>query len=142
MSTDHDPVPGPASIQDALGSLYNTVVLDLFEHPHNAGRCPPGPDVIEGEAGCREDGAQVRFSGRVAEGRITEIRFQAYGCPHTLAAAAWLTDRLAGRSIDELEAWNWRELADRLQVPLEKRGRLLILEDAVRALARAWRQRR
>ena len=38
----------------------------------------------------------------------------------------------------EVEGLSYREIAEALQVPTEKRGRLLILEDAVRALADAW----
>jgi NifU-like protein involved in Fe-S cluster formation len=75
---------------------------------------------------------------RVVEQRVADVRFLAFGCPHLLAAASWLTDRLRGAGREELLAWDWREAADALDVPPAKFGRLLTLQDAVRDLARNW----
>ena len=49
-----------------------------------------------------------------------------------------LTDRLRGAGPAQLEAWDWREAAAALEVPAAKYGRLLTLQDAVRAAARNW----
>lgn len=103
-----------------------------------AGRLPPGPDVAAGIAGDREHGAEIELSCRVTAGRITEARFRAFGCPHFLAAASWLTDRLRGARREEIEGWDWREVAEALEVPAAKFGRLLTLQDAVRSVARNW----
>ena len=103
-----------------------------------AGRWPAGTDVVTAQAGDREQGAEVQLSMRVVEGRSAELRFLAFGCPHFLAAASWLTDRLRGARRDELAVWDWREAADALEVPPAKFGRLLILQDAVHGLARNW----
>ncbi len=54
-----------------------------------------------GEAGSARCGDQVRLDLAVAEGRITDARFQAYGCPAAIAAAAELTARLPGLSVLE-----------------------------------------
>jgi hypothetical protein len=37
-----------------------------------------------------------------------------------------------------LAAWDWQEAARALEVPPAKFGRLLMLQDAVRAAARNW----
>lgn len=102
------------------------------------GAFAPAPDVATGRAGDREQGAEVVLQCRVAGGRAVELRFQAFGCPHLLAAASWLTDRLRGAAAAELEAWDWREAAAALDVPPAKYGRLLTLQDAARAAARNW----
>ena len=78
------------------------------------------------------------LSARLGGQRIEEVRFEAYGCPHCIAAGSWLSERLVGLTLDRLRAWRWREADQALQFPLEKRGRLLILEDAVHALGEAW----
>jgi NifU-like protein involved in Fe-S cluster formation len=78
------------------------------------------------------------LSARVAGDRIEAVRFEAYGCPHCIAAGSWLTERLVGLSKAELRQWTWRAADDALRFPPEKRGRLLILEDAVRSLSEAW----
>jgi NifU-like protein involved in Fe-S cluster formation len=131
---DRDPVPGsPAD--------YNRLVIEHFERPRNSGRFEAGEDVIEGVAGKVSQGAMFMLTARIAEGRISAVRYEVYGCPHCVAAGSWLSERLIGATADDLRAWSWREAADTLQVPAEKRGRLLILEDALRALAEDWRRR-
>lgn len=119
---------------------YSDVVVDHFERPRNVGRFERAADVIEGSAGRREQGVVFTLSARVADSFIKSVRFQAYGCPHCIAAGSWLSERLVGCTQDELQRLSWREVAAALDMPAEKRGRLLILEDAVRALAEAWRR--
>ncbi len=124
---------------DSAAAL-SPLALDHFEFPRNVGAVA-GANVVQGSAGNRELGANVCFSLRVAQARVAEIRFRAYGCPHTIAAASWLTQRLHGAAVEDLERCSWREIEDALSVPPQKRGKLLILEDAMRAAARAWRQK-
>lgn len=119
---------------------YSSLVIDHFDHPRNAGRLPPAQDVIEAGAGSREQGATFHLSAQVAGAAIAAVRVETYGCPHCIAAGSWISERLAGASIEELANWNWREIATALEVPAEKRGRLLILEDAIHRLAVAWRK--
>jgi NifU-like protein involved in Fe-S cluster formation len=120
---------------------YSSLVVEHFTRPRNAGRFAPASDVIEGSAGSMSQGVRFDLSARVRDERIVEVRFEAYGCPHCLAAGSLLSERLQGSTLDDLQTWSWRGAAEELQIPLEKRGRLLILEDAVRALAAAWKLR-
>ena len=103
-----------------------------------AGELAPGPGVAQARAGDREQGAEVLLQVRVEAGRAAELRFRAFGCPHFIAAASWLTDRLRGATRAGLEGWDWREAATALEVPPAKFGRLLVLQDAVRTLAGNW----
>jgi NifU-like protein involved in Fe-S cluster formation len=103
-----------------------------------AGDLPAGPGVVYGVAGDAEQGARVRFEFRVEGGRVLEARFRAFGCPHFIACASWLTDRLRGADRADLEDWDWREAAEAVEVPPAKFGRLLTLQDAVREAARNW----
>jgi nitrogen fixation protein NifU and related proteins len=122
-------------------SDYNALALEHFERPRNVGRLAPGHGVIAGMAGKREQGVQFVLTARIAGDHLAELRFEAYGCPHCIAAGSVLTERLQGATYDRLAQWSWRELAATLGVPTAKRGRLLILEDAVHALAADWRSR-
>ena len=117
---------------------YPPTVVEHFRHPRNSGSFAAGARVIRGVAGSVAQGTLFALSARVAAERIEAVRFEAYGCPHCIAAGSWLTERLVGLTRAELQAWNWREADQQLQFPPEKRGRLLILEDAVRALGEAW----
>ena len=120
---------------------YNALAIEHFERPRNVGRFIPAPEVIEGTAGKREQGVRFALSAHLDGDRIAEVRFEAYGCPHCIAAASRLTESLRGATYEQLEQWSWRDLAAELAVPTAKRGRLLILEDAIRALAADWRRK-
>jgi len=121
-------------------SRYSALVIDHFDHPRHSGQFEPAADVIEGTAGRVADGVQFTLSARIAGDVIADVRFRALGCPHCIAAASWLSERLVGMSRQELTQWHWREVAAALEVPTDKRGRMLVLEDAVRALGQQWLQ--
>jgi cysteine desulfurase len=97
-----------------------------------------GPTVVSGEAGGPGTEAWVRFDLLVADGIVKDARFKSYGCPHTLGVASWLTGQLAGRRRDDLVPGSPAGWAEALAVPAEKLGRLLTVEDALRACAREW----
>jgi NifU-like protein involved in Fe-S cluster formation len=103
-----------------------------------AGALPAGPGVVHGAAGDAEQGAQVEFDFRVEDDRVRAVRFRAFGCPHLVASASWLTERLLGARRADLQDWDWREAAAALEVPPAKFGRLLTLQDALRDAARNW----
>jgi NifU-like protein involved in Fe-S cluster formation len=117
---------------------YSAAVVDHFQHPRNSGRWERGEGVIKGVAGSIAQGTMFVLSARVAGDRLEAVRFEAYGCPHCIAAGSWLSERLVGLTQTELRQWNWRAADDALKFPPEKRGRLLILEDSVKALSEAW----
>lgn len=121
------------------GMDYSPLVAEHFANPRNAGVLAPGPSVIAGSAGSAAQGVQFAFSVRVEGEHIREVRQQVYGCPHSIAAASWLSERLVGATLEDLQQWRWREIVAALEVPASKRGRMLVLEDALRALERAWR---
>ena len=91
-----------------------------------------------GAAGHEARGVRVELSLRVSDGRVRAAAFRAYGCPHVIAACSWLAERLVGLNRDELAAWDWREVQQTLDVPPQKFGRLLTIQDAARDAARNW----
>jgi NifU-like protein involved in Fe-S cluster formation len=114
---------------------YSPLVIEHFDRPCNAGRLPAGPDVIQASAGSVAQGTSFHLSARLSGGSITAMQFEAYGCPHCIAAASWTTQRLVGSGLEALAHWDWRPVAQMLEIPAEKRGRMLILQDAVKRLA-------
>jgi cysteine desulfurase len=91
---------------------------------------------VAGEAGSIASGTWVRFALEFDGARVTDARYKVYGCPHTVAATAWFADRLRGRRLDEVLAAGVTEAAQQLTVPVEKLGRLLVIEDALRECQR------
>ncbi|MEY4763026.1 MAG: hypothetical protein RLZZ200_2882 [Pseudomonadota bacterium] len=97
-----------------------------------------GDDIRIGEAGAARLGTWVRMLLCVREGRIAEARFQAYGCPHVLAACVQVVAALRGQPADAPRPGTpeaWRGAVD---APIEKLGRFLIIEDALRNTIPTW----
>jgi len=78
-------------------------VLAHFRAPVGAGRLAAGaPGVASAEARDPEGGQRVRLHLRLsADGRLEDVRFQAFGCPVTIAVASAAVERLRGRSRDQ-----------------------------------------
>jgi NifU-like protein involved in Fe-S cluster formation len=114
---------------------YNDVTLEYFENPAAAGVLS-GPGTLRGAAGDRAHGTWVQFDLRVEAGMVQAARFLAFGCPHTIAVAAWLAGHAPGSELRPALPESVAQLSERFAVPVEKRGRLLIIEDAWLACVR------
>ena len=117
---------------------YNQEVRRRLHALPGWGDLPDAASVAKGRAGDREQGTEVAFAVRIERNRVAEARFRAFGCPHVLAAASWLAEAALGLDCDQLAAWDWLEAASVLGVPPAKFGRLLTLQDAIRAVVRNW----
>jgi NifU-like protein involved in Fe-S cluster formation len=91
--------------------------------------------VFRGAAGTRSQGTWVQFDLQVQLDRIQAARFLAFACPHTIAVAEWLTQEALGATLLRSLPVSVQALRDRFEVPVEKTGRLLIVEDAWAAAA-------
>lgn len=110
---------------------YNEAVLARFAAPRYAGELQ-GPDVVHGRAGSAATGREVVFNLRLAAGGA-ELRFLAYGCPHTIAAADLAAERLAGGDRETLTAFRGLSLVEELALPANKLAVALVVEDALQA---------
>ncbi len=114
---------------------YSAEVLALFERLPGAGPLPPGGgQAVVGEAVALEQGAWIRFDARVESGRIVDCRFSAWGCPHTLAAAARVAAEVRKLGCVDEAAIDTMRLAKELDAPPEKTGRMLVVGEALAAL--------
>ena len=113
---------------------YSPVLLDHFLNPRNAGlmRQPDGVGVDE-YAGC---GDLARFFLRVRDGRVSEVRFQTYGCGPTIAAASAASERVTGRAVEELVNIKAQEVEDALDgLPDDRKHAADVVAGALRAAA-------
>lgn len=93
---------------------------------------------LRGEAGSAGQGTWIVFHARVEAGCIAELTFQAYGCPHVIAACSRVTEQLTGAPIEAIPAVDPAALMRELEIPVQKHGSLLILHDALRNCWRDW----
>ena len=103
-----------------------------------AGDWPAGARRVSGEAGAQADGTWVRFHLLISGDNVKDARFQAFACPHTTDTAAWLCAQLPGRTRRELIPGGPAQWATARAVPVEKLGRLLLVEDALRDCLTQW----
>lgn len=119
------------SLVDA--SMYSDDVLARFQAPPRAGWLE-SPSRIGHAASAVRD-SEVHFALQLDGERIAAVRFRARGCPHTIAAASLVAERLEGGSAVALADFDAGFLVDSLPLPAGKLDLKLLLEDAVRAAA-------
>ena len=116
---------------------YTPEVVRRFDSPRRAGELRAGlPGLVSGEAEDRTLQVWVRFQLQVIDGVVRAARFAAFGCPHTVAAASCAAERLEGRLVSDVARLDMRAIERELGVPIEKRGKLLRIEDALAACGR------
>lgn len=112
---------------------YNALTQRYFDAAPTAGVLE-GTDVHRGASGHRAQGTWVQFDLRIDAGIIRSARFLCFGCPHTIAVSAWVAEQGVGTALRAASRAALPEsvldLSRRFAVPVEKRGRLLIIEDA------------
>ena len=111
---------------------YSARVRELFDAPEHAGRLEGALHVASDEQGVR-----VSLFATVEDGRLTALRFLAWGCPHVIAAAEAFCTAYEGQAVTELAEFSANDLMQSLPVPVAKTGRILVIEDAVRSLGSA-----
>ena len=114
---------------------YSELTRRYFASAERAGTLP---GTFRGAAGDRAQGTWVQFDVQCDSGKVSDARFLVFGCPHTIATAAWLAETVVGTAPRCDIPESVQALRERFEVPVEKLGRLLIVEDALkRALAAA-----
>jgi NifU-like protein involved in Fe-S cluster formation len=117
---------------------YVSAAKRRFDAPAHAGEVASGiPGTLTGEASDRTLQVWVRFQLQTSGGTVQRARFRAFGCPHTVAAAEWVAERIEGARIESARGFDVETLRAELDVPVEKLGKLLKVEDALGA---CWRE--
>ena len=117
---------------------YSLAVKRHFAAPQRARELPAGSSgLVAGEAEDRSLHVWVRFQLQIVDETIAAAGFQAFGCPHTIAAASVVAEWLEGRSVEAARGLDVKAVCAELEIPVEKLGKLLRIEDALAACCRA-----
>ncbi len=93
---------------------YSDTVLEHFRHPHNVGKIDdPDGKATEGSPAC---GDMVAVYIKVDEesGRISDIKFESYGCASNIATGSIITELAMGKTLDEARKITWKQASDAL----------------------------
>ena len=95
----------------------------------------------EGFSGSPTERNYMRFTIRVEDGRINEVKFQSYTCLVAVAACSMLTVMVKGKTVAEAEAITLEMLAAELgEVPPERIDRCELAVEALRNAISNYRQ--
>ena len=113
---------------------YNARVRELFAGTAHAGHLNDATVLANDDQGVR-----VELTALADGDDVRQIRFRAWGCPHTIAACEAACAELEGGKVADLENYAVSELMQSLAVPAEKSARILVIEDTVRQLGASLR---
>jgi nitrogen fixation protein NifU and related proteins len=119
---------------------YSDTLVEHFLHPRNAGLMRDTDGVGEDRyAGC---GDLARFFLKSVGCVVSDVRFQAYGCGPTIAAASAASELVAGRPLGDVTGLEAREVERAVDgLPEDRRHAADVVAGALRAAARACLER-
>lgn len=82
-------------------ATYSAAIMDHFLHPRNAGMlATPTLRVAVTNELC---GDEMTMTINLRDGRISEARFQSFGCAVAIATASMLTEAITGKTLGEAD---------------------------------------
>jgi nitrogen fixation NifU-like protein len=93
---------------------YTDKVLEHFRHPRNVGKIEnPDGNAMEGSPACGDMvGVQIKVDPDTK--RITDIKFESYGCASNIATGSIITELAKGKTLEEAKKINWKEASEAL----------------------------
>lgn len=93
---------------------YNEIVLEHFRNPHNVGKIEnPDGKATEGSPACG-DMVSVYIKVEPETKKITDVKFESYGCASNIATGSIITELSKGKTIDEAKKITWKEASEAL----------------------------
>jgi len=121
---------------------YSEIVMEHFRHPRNVGRIEdPDAKSIEGSPACG-DMVAVYLKVDPEKLRITDIKFESYGCASNIATGSIITEMAKGRTLEEAKAITWKQASEALGgLPPIKTHCSVLAVDGLRAAIQNYEER-
>ena len=121
---------------------YSETVMEHFRNPRNVGRMEdPDGKAVEGSPAC---GDMVAVYLKVDDDsqRITDIRFESYGCASNIATGSIITELAKGATIQEAKEITWKRASEALGgLPPIKTHCSVLAVDGLRAAVENYEER-
>jgi len=116
-----------------VGPMFSEMVLEHFQRPRNAGELAGATATVEvSNPAC---GDVLRLAVIVEGGVVREARFLCRGCTASIASASVLTEKMKGRTVEELKKMHAAEIAAELGgLPPASFHAAQLAEDGVKAI--------
>jgi len=121
---------------------YSEIVMEHFRHPRNVGRMEDADaKAIEGSPACG-DMVAVYLKVDPQTLRITDIKFESYGCASNIATGSIITELAKGKPLEEAKQITWKEASDALGgLPPIKTHCSVLAVDGLRAAIQNYEER-
>ena len=111
---------------------YSEKVMEHFMHPRNVGEIEDADGV--GTVGNPVCGDMMTFYIKVADGRLSDVKFKTFGCGAAIAVSSMVSEMAKGKALDEAKEITNRMVADELGgLPANKMHCSNLGADALRA---------
>ena len=121
---------------------YSDIVIEHFKNPRNVGRIEnPDGKSTEGSPACG-DMVSVYITVDDETKKITDIKFESYGCASNIATGSIITELAKGKTIDEAKKITWKEASDALGgLPAIKAHCSVLAVEGLRAAIQDYEER-
>ncbi len=121
---------------------YSEIVMEHFRHPHNVGRIEDADArSVEGSPACG-DMVAVYLKVDPDSQRITDIKFESYGCASNIATGSIITELAKGKTLEEAKKITWQQASDALGgLPPIKTHCSVLAVDGLRAAIENYEER-
>ena len=121
---------------------YSEIVMEHFRHPHNVGRIEdPDGKAVEGSPACG-DMVAVYLAVDPDSQRITDVKFESYGCASNIATGSIITELAKGKTLEEAKSITWKQASEALGgLPPIKTHCSVLAVDGLRAAIQNYRER-
>ena len=113
-------------------ALYSEKVMDHFRNPRNVGKLDDADGI--GEVGNARCGDIMKIYIKVADGVISDVKFNTYGCGSAIASSSMATEMIKGKPISEALELTNKAVAEALDgLPAHNLHCSVLAEEAIRA---------
>jgi nitrogen fixation protein NifU and related proteins len=93
-------------------TMYSDKVMDHFANPRNVGEIPDADGV--GEEGNPVCGDVMKFTIKVKDNRLEDVKFRTFGCGAAIAVSSMVSEMAKGKTLEEAMKINNKDVAKEL----------------------------
>ena len=117
--------------------LYSNKVMDHFTNPRNLGKMEDADGI--GEVGNAKCGDIMKMYIKVADGRITDVKFNTFGCGSAIATSSIATEMIKGKTLEEALTLSNKAVVEAVDgLPAVKIHCSVLAEQAIKAAVKDY----